>query len=69
MGAKVGREHWPSERVRDQNMEDVEPAVLIVGGGQCGLIMAARLNMLDISVLVIEKNERVGDNWRNRYES
>ena len=69
MGAKVGRENWLAERIREQNMESVEPTVLIVGAGHCGLIMAARLKMLNISVLVIERNERVGDNWRNRYES
>ncbi|KAJ7792195.1 hypothetical protein B0H14DRAFT_2394788, partial [Mycena olivaceomarginata] len=45
------------------------PTVLIVGGGQSGLELAGRLKCLDVSVLVIEKNARVGNNWRNRYEA
>ncbi|KZS97107.1 FAD/NAD(P)-binding domain-containing protein [Sistotremastrum niveocremeum HHB9708] len=46
-----------------------DPSVLIVGGGQTGLILAARMKALRLNVLVVEKNEVVGDNWRKRYES
>ena len=35
--------------------------------GQAGLNMAARLQSLGVSNLIIDKNERIGDNWRNRY--
>ncbi|KAG1717176.1 hypothetical protein EDB19DRAFT_1939462 [Suillus lakei] len=38
-----------------------------VGGGQSGLMCAARLGRLGIRALVIEKNARVGDSWRKRY--
>ncbi|KAG1869077.1 hypothetical protein DFJ58DRAFT_837881, partial [Suillus subalutaceus] len=38
-----------------------------VGGGQAGLMSAARLRRLGIRALVIEKNARVGDSWRQRY--
>lgn len=31
--------------------------------------MAARLEALGVPALVVEANERVGDNWRKRYES
>ena len=34
-----------------------------------GLSAAARLKFLGINALVVEKNERIGDNWRNRYDS
>jgi cation diffusion facilitator CzcD-associated flavoprotein CzcO len=46
-----------------------EPDVLIVGAGQAGLGLAARLMQLGISVRLIERNQCVGDNWRNRYSS
>ncbi|KAG2340288.1 FAD/NAD(P)-binding domain-containing protein [Suillus weaverae] len=46
---------------------EADPTVLIVGGGQAGLTSAARLRRLGISALVIEKNPRVGDSWRQRY--
>lgn len=40
---------------------------LFLGGGQAGLTAAARLKMLGVETLVIDQNERVGDNWRKRY--
>lgn len=42
--------------------------VLIVkGAGQAGLSVAARLKMLGVKSLLIDRNDRVGDNWRSRY--
>lgn len=49
--------------------EDSEPAVIILGGGQSGLEVAARLQLLGVSTLIIEKRERIGDQWRGRYEA
>jgi putative flavoprotein involved in K+ transport len=46
-----------------------EPEVLIVGAGHAGLGLAARLAQLGIPAQVIERNRRVGDNWRLRYGS
>ncbi|PFH45534.1 hypothetical protein AMATHDRAFT_71621 [Amanita thiersii Skay4041] len=60
---------WAEERKREAEFVDTDPAVLIIGGGQSGLDVAARLKCLDIRSLIVEKNERVGDNWRNRYEA
>ncbi|KAJ6515648.1 hypothetical protein C8R45DRAFT_957213 [Mycena sanguinolenta] len=60
---------WDSDRQRSVAFEEGDPTVLIVGGGQSGLELASRLRCLDVSTLVVEKNPRVGDNWRNRYEA
>jgi cation diffusion facilitator CzcD-associated flavoprotein CzcO len=46
-----------------------DPDVLIIGAGHSGLMLATRLRQMDVSVLVIEKADRVGDGWRNRYNS
>lgn len=40
-----------------------------IGAGQAGLAIAARLKMLGVKSLIVDKNKRVGDNWRNRYAS
>jgi putative flavoprotein involved in K+ transport len=45
------------------------PYVLIVGGGQGGIALAARLKRLGVPAVVVEKNERAGDSWRKRYAS
>ena len=45
------------------------PFVLIIGAGQSGLALAAQLQHLQVPYLVIEKNARIGDNWRHRYDS
>lgn len=51
------------------SFETEDPDVVIVGAGQSGLMLAAQLRMIGVPTLVLERNERVGDNWRNRYES
>ena len=46
-----------------------QPHVLIVGGGQGGIALGARLKRLGVPALIVEKNERAGDSWRERYKS
>ncbi|HET7671922.1 MAG TPA: NAD(P)/FAD-dependent oxidoreductase [Burkholderiales bacterium] len=46
-----------------------QPYVLIVGGGQGGIALGARLKRLGVPALIVEKNERAGDSWRKRYKS
>jgi thioredoxin reductase len=46
-----------------------DPAVLVVGGGQAGLSIAARLAQLGIDALIVDREARVGDNWRKRYHA
>ena len=43
--------------------------MLVVGGGQAGLSIAARLRQWNVDALVVDRGERVGDNWRNRYHA
>jgi len=64
-----GGENWADHRRRAQAYEDREPAVLVIGGGQCGLGIAASLVQLGVDTLVIDRHERVGDAWRKRYHS
>jgi putative flavoprotein involved in K+ transport len=45
------------------------PYVVIVGGGQGGIALAARLQRLGVPAVVLEKNERAGDSWRKRYKA
>lgn len=61
--------NWLDIRNLNRLYNDREPEVIVVGSGQAGLSIAARLKQQDIDTLVIDKNERVGDNWRNRYHS
>ena len=46
-----------------------EPDVVIVGGGQGGIALGARLKRLGVSAVILEKNARAGDSWRKRYAS
>ncbi|KAJ6600169.1 hypothetical protein B0H10DRAFT_2230969 [Mycena sp. CBHHK59/15] len=60
---------WAQERQQSTAFANEEPTVLVLGGGHSGLDIAARLKYLGIRTLVVEKNARIGDNWRNRYEA
>ena len=61
--------NWLDVRKATAEYADRDPAVLVVGGGQAGLSVAARLNQLQVDTLVVDREKRVGDNWRNRYHA
>lgn len=46
-----------------------QPYCVIIGGGQGGIGLAARLRRLGVPTIIVEKNQRPGDSWRNRYKS
>lgn len=66
-----GRKNWAEERSDRQRRLGCEeqPYVVIVGGGQGGIALAARLKRLSVPTIVVESNERPGDSWRKRYKS
>ncbi|MCH9670846.1 MAG: NAD(P)/FAD-dependent oxidoreductase [Gammaproteobacteria bacterium] len=64
-----GGDNWLDMRIRSAQYADREPAVVVVGGGQAGLALAARLGQLNVDTLVVERHARIGDNWRKRYHS
>ena len=60
---------WMTAAEHSAHYETNEPDTVIIGGAQTGLAMAARLGALDVPALVIEREPRIGDVWRNRYAS
>ncbi|KAK7037595.1 hypothetical protein VNI00_011087 [Paramarasmius palmivorus] len=60
---------WSQHRREEVDCRDSDPVVLIVGAGQSALSLAARLKYLKVHTLMIEKDARVGDSWRRRYDS
>jgi putative flavoprotein involved in K+ transport len=70
-GVNRGRVTWREHREREAAELGVtqQPYVLIVGGGQAGIALAARLRQLSVPAIVIDKHQRPGDQWRSRYKS
>ncbi len=64
-----GGDNWADIRRKARAYEDRDPTVLVIGGAQSGLSVAARLNQLGVDTLVVEKWPRIGDSWRKRYHS
>jgi cation diffusion facilitator CzcD-associated flavoprotein CzcO len=61
--------NWLDLRKTAAEYADRFPDVLVVGGGQAGLSIAARLKQLQIDTLIVDREARIGDNWRNRYHA
>ncbi|MDG2378601.1 MAG: NAD(P)/FAD-dependent oxidoreductase, partial [Tateyamaria sp.] len=70
-GAGKGRMTWTEEREKEQSELGyaTQPYTVIVGGGQGGIALGARLRQLGVPTIIVEKNDRPGDSWRNRYKS
>jgi cation diffusion facilitator CzcD-associated flavoprotein CzcO len=64
-----GAENWSDRLARQRAYADRDPTVVVVGGGQAGLSIAARLHQLGIDSLIVDRHKRIGDNWRKRYHS
>src|SRR5215510_15121524 len=61
--------NWLDLRRSAAEFVERDPVVLVVGGGQAGLSIAARLTQLQVDTLIVDRERRVGDNWRNRYHA
>ena len=61
--------NWLDLRKAAAEYADREPTVLVVGGGQAGLSIAARLTQRQVDTLIVDRWPRVGDNWRRRYHA
>ncbi|SFE03655.1 NAD(P)/FAD-dependent oxidoreductase [Roseivivax sediminis] len=70
-GAGKNRESWAEERAREAEELGYtrQPYVLVIGGGQGGIALGARLRQLGVPSLIVERNDRPGDSWRKRYKS
>ena len=75
MGAEHGhgrnRQSWKEKREQEQAELGIttQPYVLVIGGGQGGIGLGARLRQLGVPAIIIDKHPRPGDQWRNRYKS
>ncbi len=75
LGAKHGvgkqRPTWKEEREKEaaELGYKTQPYCLIIGGGQGGIALGARLRQLGVPTIIVERNERPGDSWRKRYKS
>jgi len=61
--------NWLDQRRASAEYADRDPAVLVVGGGQAGLSIAARLTQLQVDTPIVDRWPRIGDNWRQRYHA
>jgi len=68
---RPGRRYWHERRAASMPSalggEAEDPYVLIIGSGQAGLSLGARLKLLGVPYVCVEKHPRVGDSWRARY--
>ncbi|UXA18017.1 NAD(P)/FAD-dependent oxidoreductase [Mycobacterium sp. SMC-4] len=62
---------WAEKRAEEEAAlgYTTQPYVLVVGGGQGGIALGARLRQLQVPALVVDRHERPGDQWRKRYKS
>ncbi|MBW0114520.1 flavin-containing monooxygenase [Pseudonocardia abyssalis] len=70
-GANPDRVTWLESREKEaaELGYTTQPDVVIIGGGQGGIALGARLRQLGVSTIIVERNERPGDSWRKRYKS
>jgi putative flavoprotein involved in K+ transport len=75
LGAVHGSDHdtrsWAEKRADEEAALGfaAQPYTLVVGGGQGGIALGARLRQLGVPSIVVDRHERPGDQWRKRYKS
>jgi putative flavoprotein involved in K+ transport len=70
-GAFKDRQTWLERREKEERELGikVQPYCLIIGGGQGGVALGARLRKLNVPTIIIDKNKKPGESWRKRYKS
>src|SRR5699024_7239012 len=70
-GVHPDRKNWHDQRTERRATlgKSEQPYTLIIGGGQGGIALAARLKRLGVRTIVVDKHDRPGDQWRSRYYS
>jgi putative flavoprotein involved in K+ transport len=70
-GAFRDRRTWAEERADEASElgHSRQPEVVVIGGGQGGIALGARLRQLGVPTIIVERNERPGDSWRKRYKT
>jgi putative flavoprotein involved in K+ transport len=70
-GASRDRTTWLEKREHEASELGftAQPYVLIIGGGQGGIVLGARLRQLGVPTIILDKHGRPGDQWRHRYKS
>jgi putative flavoprotein involved in K+ transport len=70
-GAFKDRVTWKEQRTAELEGLGTErqPYVVVIGGGQGGIALGARLRQLGVDHVVLDKHARPGDQWRGRYKS
>ncbi|WP_283612002.1 flavin-containing monooxygenase [Mycolicibacterium poriferae] len=62
---------WAEKRAEEEAElgRSIQPYALVIGGGQGGIALGARLRQLGVPAIIVDKHERPGDQWRKRYKS
>ncbi|EAU45876.1 NAD(P)/FAD-dependent oxidoreductase [Salipiger bermudensis] len=70
-GAAKNRKSWKEKREAEASELGYteQPYTVIIGGGQGGIALGARLRQLGVPTIVLDKHDRPGDQWRSRYKS
>ncbi|MCW4465261.1 NAD(P)/FAD-dependent oxidoreductase [Glutamicibacter sp. MNS18] len=70
-GSAMSSENWLDRRTAQQEAfgDSEQPYVLIIGGGQGGIGLGARLKRMGVPALIVDKLPKPGDQWRSRYHS
>ncbi|MCV7229794.1 flavin-containing monooxygenase [Mycolicibacterium komossense] len=70
-GSDPDRRSWAEKRAAEDAAlgYTTQPYALVIGGGQGGIALGARLRQLGVPAIVVDRYERPGDQWRKRYKS
>ncbi len=70
-GADKDRQTWKEKREHEDATlgYETQPYTVIIGGGQGGIALGARLRQMGVPTIILDKHNRPGDQWRSRYKS